>query len=504
MFKSIRIGSIKERSPLTVIAVYAGEKRVPQYARSMNDRSGGVIADALKSPGFRGEAGETIPAGTQHLLLGLGKKDDLDPQTLRLIGARLIKCLDRLTAKSARLLITEAIDRKKIDHETAGRAIAEGMALANFRVDFFDGKATKKEPANPPLTIDAADKSFKRGMEDGLLLGECTNYSRRLGATPPNICNPTWMAAEAKILAREVGLTCKIIDFKEAQRLGMGGIVNVGKASNHKPCLIILEHKPRNKSTGPQARKSKGKGKPIALVGKTITYDTGGYSLKISNGMKGMKYDKNGGMAVLGAIRAIALRKTPVHVVALLPCAENMVSGEAYRPDDIITMYNKVSVEVTNTDAEGRLVLADALSYACEKYKPAAIFDAATLTGGVVVALGKWSSGVWATDDAIFERLQRSSDATGEKIWRMPLWTEHKDFMRAKHADIWNSGPARDGHPIQGAAFLSYFVDENIPWAHIDIAGVSATDSDSDLYCQGPTGYGARLLAETVAGFAAR
>lgn len=491
MFKSLRVAS--SRSPLTVVAVFAEDKSVPASLKEVDRHSGGALAAALKTPGFRADAGETTHAGPDHLLLGLGKKADLKAGTLRSIGGRMMRRLDRMAPKAVRLIIAESLPKELVPG--AGRAVGEGMGLANFRVDFFDGAATKTEPVRDSLAIDAAHKDFKTGLQEGLLLAECANYARKLGATPPNICNPTWLVKEARRLARETGLSCTVIDFKRAQQLGMGGIVNVGKASDDKPCLIILEHKP--KKIAPPARREK-----IALVGKTITYDTGGYSLKISNGMKGMKYDKNGGMAVLGAMRAIAMRKTAVHVVALLPCAENMVSGEAYRPDDIITLYNKVSVEVTNTDAEGRLVLADALAYACNKLKPTAIIDAATLTGGVVVALGKWCSGVWATDEGLFSRLQDAADATGEKIWRMPLWPEHKDCMRAKHADIWNSAPVRDGHPIQGAAFLSFFVDEKIPWAHIDIAGVSATEQDQDYLVQGPTGYGVRLLAETVASYA--
>jgi leucyl aminopeptidase len=495
VFKSIRVGKVA--SPLIVAGVFGEGSKLPRHLSKLDKEAGGTISESLRRPGFKAEAGEITPANNSVLIVGLGKESDLTPQVLRTVGAKIIRVLDRMSPREVQFILSEAIDGKALGHELAGRAVAEGMALANWRVDQFDGKATKKEPRRDTLTVHAAHKSFRNGMSAGLLLAQCANYARELAATPPNICNPTWIAQQARKLARETGLKCTIIDFKKAQQLGMGGIVNVGKASNHKPCLVILEHSPRKVA-------AKAKGKTIALVGKTITFDTGGYSLKISGGMKGMKYDKNGGMAVLGAMRAIAAQKTPVNVVGLLPCAENMVSGEAYRPDDIITMYNKVSVEVTNTDAEGRLVLADALAYACEKYKPAAIIDAATLTGGVIVALGKWSAGVWSTDETLFSRLQDAAEATGEKIWRMPLWNEHKDFMRARHADIWNSGPARDGHPIQGAAFLSFFVDANVPWAHVDIAGMSAVESDTDLYVQGPTGYGVRLLAEAVAGFARR
>jgi leucyl aminopeptidase len=297
-------------------------------------------------------------------------------------------------------------------------------------------------------------------------------------------------------MARQAGLRCRVIDYAAARRMGMGGLVSVGQGSATKPCLIILEHRPARIAAS-------ARGTRLALVGKTITFDTGGYSLKVNNGMKGMKYDKCGGMAVLGAMRAVAALRLPVHVFGVLPAAENMVAGDAYRPDDIITMLNGVTVEVTNTDAEGRLVLADALAYTCRTLKATAVVDMATLTGGVVVALGSWCAGLWCDDAGLRKRLDAAAASSGERLWPLPLWKEHRDFMRAKHADLWNSAPKRDGHPIQGAAFLSYFVTEGVPWAHIDIAGTSNVESDKDLHVIGPTGYGVRLLAELAGGYAA-
>lgn len=449
-----------------------------------------AVAQALRTPGFKADPGETIPAGDHVLLVGLGKKEALTDATFRRVGAGLVRALDRMDIGQITLAIDVA-DEAETGHEHAARCIAEGMALANFRVDQFDGKATNRTPPRGPLLIAGIDAARARGIARGLQLADSTNYARRLAATPPNICTPAFVANEARKLARATGLKCKVIGYAEAQKLGMGGLVNVGKGSDAKPCMVILEHAPKRVS--PKAR-----GLTLALVGKTMTYDTGGYSLKINNGMKGMKYDKNGGMAVLGAMHAIASLRLPVRVVALLPAAENMVSADSYRPDDIITMHNGVTVEVTNTDAEGRLILADALSYCCRTYKPSAIVDLATLTGGVVVALGSWCAGLFCNDAALRAALEQAADRSGERVWPLPLWSEHRDFMRARHADLWNSGPKRDGHPIQGAAFLSFFVDEKIPWAHIDIAGTSAVESDTDLFVTGPTGYGVRLLAEWV------
>jgi leucyl aminopeptidase len=483
VYKAIRSGSSK--SACVLVGVYGDQARLPRGldCTSVQRTS---LQRLIKTPGFRGDAGETLIGADKVAVVGLGARDDLTADGLRTIGARALRQLDRAGISAVSLAVHAAVPAKVASADMVGRCLAEGMSLANWKVDFFDGAAAQDRDKHAALSLTSDDAEVRRGIRKGLILGEATNEARRCAATPPNICNPTWMAGTARAMARKLGIACRVITYKQAQELGMGGIVNVGKASTSKPCLIILDYKP----TG------RGAEQPLVLVGKTITYDTGGYSLKISNGMKGMKYDKNGGMAVLGAMHAIASLKLKRRVVALLPAAENMVAGDAYRPDDIITMYNGVTVEVTNTDAEGRLVLADALAYACRKLKPRAIVDMATLTGGVVVALGYWSAGLFCNDDKLRGAVETASDVTGERTWQLPLWDDHKSFMRSKHADIWNSGPKRDGHAIQGAAFLSYFVDEDVPWAHIDIAGVSDVSSDTDLYCTGPNGYGVRLLVE--------
>lgn len=240
------------------------------------------------------------------------------------------------------------------------------------------------------------------------------------------------------------------------------------------------------------------------LVGKAVTFDTGGYSIKPPSSMAGMKYDKCGGMAVLGAMQAVARLKLPIPVVGLIPTAENMIDERAYRVDDILTMTNDVTVEITNTDAEGRLILADALAYGTKTYQPRAVIDLATLTGGVVVALGLGTAGLFCNDGALRERFEQASRFTGEKLWPLPLWDEHRERMKGTHADIANS-VGREGSSIQGAAFLSFFVGDDaptrmptIPWAHLDIAGSADARNDTPLYKKGPTGYGVRLLLRVL------
>ncbi len=486
MFSTLSIGSA--RSHVTVVGVTSDGKTVPAaYAKIQ------AVSDALETPGFSGENGEVLAAGAKHVLLGLGEPGSVTPASVRTAAAKLVKALDRRGDKGISVDLSAGFPKKRAEVEALGRAFAEGLAMANWRVDRFDGAASRKAERGGALAVDSSDADFRDGLRRGLLLGGAVNYARGIGATPPNICNPAWVAAQAKKLARETGLKCTVIDHEKARKMGMGGLATVGHGSDSKSCLIHLAHVPKKRSRG-------AKGKRLVLVGKTLTYDTGGYSLKVNNGMKGMKYDKLGGCAVLGAMKAIAEMDLPIEVHALLAAAENMVSGDSMRPDDIITMYNGVTVEITNTDAEGRLVLADALTYAEEELEATAIVDVATLTGGVVVALGHFCAGWFCNDEALTTGIEAASAQSGEKLWKLPLWKEHKDFMRGQHADLINSNPARSAHPIQGAAFLSYFVDEKTPWAHIDIAGVGNVDSPNDLCVAGPTGWGVRLLTDWVDG----
>ena len=483
MYRTITVG--KNQKAIPVLGAYTediGKRKNPGVPARLFE----TFKEGLSRPGFKADLGEVAFVGDRLIVVGLGSSDSFKTAQARRGGARLLKALARGNVKA--IQFQKRSDRD--DEYTRGiaRACAEGMGLANWRLQGFDGKATRQTSDHGKLTIDAARPSARTALKEGLRLAEAENEARRIADTPPNICNPTWMASEARKLARRNGLTCRVIGYSKAVEMGMGGIANVGVGSKHKPCLIQLSYTPKKKSKA-------AKDAHLVLVGKTITYDTGGYSLKISNSMRGMKFDMCGGAAVFGAMQAIAAANLPIKVTALLPTAENMVSDVAYRPDDIITLYNGVTVEVTNTDAEGRLVLGDALAYACKRLKPTAIVDMATLTGGVVVALGNFSAGMWCNDDAFRGHLETASEHADERVWRMPLWDEHREFMRSRNADILNSNPKRLAHPIQGAAFLSFFVDEKVPWAHVDIAGMSNLEGN-EVTGSGPTGYGVRMLYE--------
>lgn len=509
MFKSVAVGRAATPDVL-IVGVFQPEpssakskaaasakkpapKLDPQTAKLDAD---GVIAGALARPECTGETGrivEAFPASgkpaARILIVGLGRQSKLEARSFFTIGASIGRKLGAIKAQRAAFDLAGPLAQTKVKPAHAAQALGEAIGLLAYDTDAFKGSAsTPRDKQKLVLSAPAAD--FAKALERGLALAESTNYARMLSQTPPNICNPKWVAAEARRLAREhAGLSVRILAGEDLKREKLHGLIEVGKASDSPPALIRLEWKPAGAS-----------GKPIVLVGKTLTYDTGGLSLKVGGSMPGMKRDMDGGAAVLGAMHAIAsVVKPKRHIVALLAAAENSVSSNAYRPDDIITFRNGVSVEITNTDAEGRLVLADALCWACDKEKPRCIVDLATLTGGVVTALGSTFAGMWCDDDALRAGIESASAATGERVWRLPHHQEYRDMMKSDVADILNSNPNRKAHPIQGAAFLSYFVDEETPWCHLDIAGVHAAEGDSGPYAKGTaTGWGVRLLAELV------
>jgi leucyl aminopeptidase len=504
MFKSISVG-LRGRPDAVVLARFA--KAAPGQAFDRHVKAldaqwgGGAVAAALARPEGAGDAGkiaEAFPASRRGprrvLIAGLGPRDSFKVGDLRTVAAAVGRRLAAVKEGKVQLDLGPTLHAARVDLEEAGRCFGEGMGLLGWVCDQFKGTATTngKPSDRVPLALGADSAALAAGLERGLALAASTNLARTLSETPPNIATPSYIAAQARRLARETGMTCRVLAGEELERERLNGLINVGKASEHKPCLIRLEYRPRGGGAG--------RGKPAVLIGKTMTYDSGGLSLKINNGMVGMKRDKDGGCAVLGAMHAVATAVRPARrVVALLAVAENSISDEAYRPDDIITYRNGVTVEVTNTDAEGRLVLADALCWACEKEDPAYIVDLATLTGGVVTALGSTFAGLFCEDDRLRRRLQEAMESSGERWWRLPMDKEYRDMMKSPVADIVNSNPNRKAHPIQGAAFLSYFVQDSIPWAHLDIAGVHAVESDSGPFVKGPTGWGVRLLADLLA-----
>ncbi len=492
MFDSIRVGG-KDKARILVLGHFKGEGLDKNSAA--RDASG-EAAKALtrgEATGDLGAIAEAHPASgfERVLVVGLGDKKSFDLASARSVGAALAKRLSAIKGGMALIDFDGPFKARRLKPAEAGEAIGEGFGLGAWIDDGFRGSATKK-PTRPSVTLTASDRLVQGGIERGLAIAEGANLTRRLSNTPPNIATPAWIADECRAMAKKAGLKMKVWQGEDLEKEKFTGLINVGKASENAPCMIRLEYTPA---------KAKKDAKPLVLIGKTMTYDSGGLSLKINNGMKGMKRDKDGGCAVIGAMHLIGTVVKPDRpVVALLACAENSISDEAYRPDDIITYRNGVTVEVTNTDAEGRLVLADALCWACEKENPEAIIDAATLTGGVVVALGKVYAGMFCENDKLRKAVEAAASATGERVWRLPMHAEYREMMKSPIADILNSNPSREAHPVQGAAFLSYFVTEGMPWCHLDIAGVHALEGPSGIFPAGPTGWGARLLARVASG----
>jgi len=499
MFKSVKVGG---RAALDVLVLGQFKSTGSSGGGAALDSTSkehdaeGLAQAAAKRAEATGETGcivEAFPTGKgapkRVVVLGLGDKSKFGPEAARSAGASLGRHLARVKASSVAIELGGAIEAAKADSGSCGRAFGESIGILAWDADQFRGSVTTKTERQA-LSLRSSDKAFSAGMEYGIGLGESTNVARTLSETPPNICTPEFVAKEAQKLARSTGMKCTVIKGAKLLEEKLIGIHTVGMASDHSPCLVRLEYTP----------KSAGRGKkPIVLVGKTITYDSGGLSLKISGSMKGMKRDMDGGAGVFGAMHAIATVVKPKRkVIAYFCCAENAISDEAYRPDDILEYANGVTVEVTNTDAEGRLVLADGLIRAC-KDKPECVIDMATLTGGVVVALGNTYAGMWCDDDKLRAKVEAASGKTGERVWRLPLHQEYRDLMKSPVADILNSAPVRAAHPIQGAAFLSYFVEEGTSWCHLDIAGVHAVDSDKGPFVKNSaTGFGVRLLAELI------
>jgi leucyl aminopeptidase len=496
MFEAVRL--VRRPRPgasaTLVLGFFKGERL--DSASAKRD-PGGAGARALSRPEATGEVGnvvEAFPEGrgapARVLLAGLGPARDFEPGVLRAVAAAVGRRLGAAKATEAWLELDGAL-RGRADLREAGSALGEGIGLLAWTHDEFKGKGSA-DPRRTALGLGASAAALRGGIERGLALAESANLARTLSNTPPNVATPAYMAEQARRLARRTGLRCEVIRGEALARHGLEGLISVGRGSRHAPCLIRLAYSPAR--GGRSAR-------PAVLIGKTMTYDSGGLSLKINNTMKGMKRDKDGGCAVLGAMHAVATLIRPRRpVVALLPAAENSVSDDCYRPDDVIRFRNGVTVEVTNTDAEGRLVLADALCWACEREDPGFIVDVATLTGGIVVALGSVFAGLWCEDDGLRRRIESASAASGERVWRMPMHKDYRDMMKSSIADIVNSAPVRDAHPVQGAAFLSYFVREGVAWAHLDIAGVHAVTRDTGPFVEGATGWGVRLLANLLDG----
>ncbi len=413
----------------------------------------------------------------EALYVGIGEREKVSAQTLR-------------SAAGAAVMFLKKIGRTRIaasleEWPQFTGAVVEGFVLADYRFEQF---ATKKTPILESIRVQvlAADvKTAKQAGERGEKIASATNYAREIGNLPGNLLYPETLAARASRMAKSKKLGFKI--FNEAQlRAGkFGGILAVGAGSVRGPRLIVLHHR-----GGPKSQA------PIALVGKAITFDSGGISIKPAANMEEMIFDKCGGMAVLGAMSGIAELGIKRNVVGIIASAENMPGSAAYRPGDIVTTYDGTHIEIINTDAEGRVVLADAIAFARKDCKAAAIVDLATLTGACGVALGDSAAGFWSSEDALKTRVLSAAESAGERLWTMPLFAEHEEQIKSDVARLKNSG-GRLGGACTAAAFLKHFAGET-PWAHLDIAYTANRTKDRADMARGATGFGVRTLIELV------
>ncbi|HVG95554.1 MAG TPA: leucyl aminopeptidase [Chloroflexota bacterium] len=482
--------------------------------RAVDEALGGAISRLIASGDFTGKPNQTAllyPAAdaagvtaTRVLLVGLGKGDDLTLDRVRQAAGTAARRARDLGARSVATVLHGA-GAAGLSAGAAAQALAEGSLLAVHRFDELKGTGTggaggaseDGEDAGrhlQRLTVVELDEAklpeIAAGLRRGVILAESAVFARDLTTRPGNILSPRVLAAAAEEMAGAAGLRCTVLGPEEIAELKMGALLGVAQGSAEPARFVVVEHALED-ADGP----------PIVLCGKAITFDSGGISIKPSEGMWAMKDDMAGGAAVLGALRALSLLGVRRRAVALVASAENMPSGTAIRPGDVLRAMDGQTIEIISTDAEGRLVLADALAYG-QRYSPAAMVDAATLTGGVITALGHGAAGVMGNDADVVNRLRAAGDATGERVWELPLWDDaYKRAIRSDIADMKNSG-GRAASAIAGGMFLKQFARKT-PWAHLDIAGMSWADADSPYRPKGATGYGVRLLAEFVAGYVA-
>jgi leucyl aminopeptidase len=419
------------------------------------------------------------------LLVGLGKRDKFTIETMRRAMGVAAKRLRDSGIERAAVQLTDNV-------EDSVRAVVEAAILATYQFRQFkpddDNDAAELKSLTLCLPADADLKAAKRIVTEAQVVAEATNYAREIGNLPGNVVTPRVMADYGRALAEESGLVCTVLARKELEKGGFGGLLAVGGGSANEPHLIVLEYFGAKDAA------------PVALVGKAITFDSGGISIKPSDKMDEMKFDKCGGVAVLAILKAVAKLKLPINIIGVISSAENMPSATSYRPGDIVTSYRGsdkrgVTIEVLNTDAEGRVVLGDALVYARER-GAATIIDFATLTGACVVALGSIAAGLLGNNESLQEKIRSSAGRTGDRVWPLPLWQEYKDKIKSDVADIKNTG-GRYGGAITAAAFLAKYVGD-VPWAHLDIAGTAWTTEELPYLTKGATGFGVRLVVDLL------
>jgi leucyl aminopeptidase len=482
------------KSGTLVVGVLEGRKLAPSAA-ALDKESNGALARAIAATRFTGKKEETLavpaPRGLffdRVILLGLGKPAGLTPVQMQRLGGALVPALNAVGATAASVVVDKVPGSRLAPAEAAAN-LAHGAVLRSYR---FDKYRTKEKPEQKPtlaelavLTPGAAAARRAYAPLESIAVG--VFFTRDLVSEPPNIIFPDSLARETKQLEK-LGVKVEILDEKQIKKLGMGALFGVGQGSAHPPRLVVMDYRghPRGRDKA-----------PVAFIGKGVTFDTGGISLKPAQGMEEMKWDMAGAGVVIGLMKALAGRKAKVNAVGVVGLVENMPDGNAQRPSDIVRTISGQTVEVLNTDAEGRLVLADALWYCQDRFKPQFMVNLATLTGAIVVALGHEYAGMFSNNDQLANRLAAAGKAVEEPLWRMPMGEAYDRQIDSDAADMKNIGNGRDAGSITAAQFLQRFVN-NVPWAHLDIAGTAWSKKDAPLVPKGATAFGVRLLDQLV------
>ena len=478
-----------------IVFAVADDKKLGALASTINKQAGGALFKALKSPKFTGKRGQFISVIAPDsvkceriILAGIGAVKNIDRKALENLGGGLVGQLNSIGAKSATLLL-EDVKITGITLPEAAARIGHGASLRSYNFDKYQTtKPADEKPTITSLTVALADSKatakFYNELEklaDGIFL------TRNLVNEPANVIYPETMAEEC-VKLEKLGVEVEVLDEPDMYKLGFGALLGVGQGSSKESKMVIMRWNGLGKAS---------KTPPIAFVGKGVTFDTGGISIKPAGGMEEMKWDMGGAGTVVGLMKVLAGRKAKVNVVGVAGLVENMPGGNAQRPGDVVTSYSGQTIEVLNTDAEGRLVLADALWYTQKHFKPKFIIDLATLTGAIIVSLGTSRAGLFSNDDKLAEQLFKTGQKTGEELWRLPLADVYDKQINSDIADMQNIGKEREAGSITAAQFLQRFVNKT-PWAHLDIAGMAWTKKDADITPKGATAYGVRLLNELV------
>ena len=475
---------------LLVVGVPEGPLARSGSAARLDAASGGALRALIATGDFAGKSGETAllyapgVKAKRVLVVGLGPGAGVDARRVFLTAAAGARRARELGADN----LTLAIPGVESGEPVLLRAVGEGAVLGHHRHNAYlsnGGKAplTRIEV----LASGAASKAATAALAAGVTRGEAVCLARDLASTPGQDLPPSALADRAREIARRVGAKATVFDPAAMERLGMGCVLAVGRGSPNPPRFIEMVKEPaRVKRTG--------KVRTVVVIGKGVTFDTGGVSLKPREGMSKMKYDMSGSAAVIGLFASLETLQLPFRLVGLIPSAENVIGGRAFKPGDVIRAMDGTTIEVTNTDAEGRLLLADALVYA-RRFEPVAVVDLATLTGAMSIALGRHAAGMFTSDNALAQELHAAGEVTGERLWRMPLWPEFLTEMRGDTADLVNSNERREGGSCTAAGFLSHFA-KGLPWVHLDIASTAWTYTDRPDAARGPNAFGVRLLVE--------